>query len=313
MVKEYGDRLQILAIDVTQPAGQQLYLAAVERYQIQQQGVPTLVVGERVLIGARDIPEQFPALVEAGLAAEGIAWPDIPGLTKLLPEAVPSTMSPSIPASPAPTTSAATLALEAGPLSSPEPDITLPPPDPLGFALAGIVLAGLFVSLGYAVWRITPVWPHLFRRGRPKVRTWAIPALALLGLGVALYLAYVEITHIEAVCGPIGECNLVQASPYAQLFGVPIAVWGGLFYIIVGVLWIGQFYLAKSQTGLASLGLLVLATMSVLFSIYLTWLEIFVIQAVCAWCLSSAVITAALLVVVLRPVTYLPLEQRGGR
>ncbi len=56
--------------------------------------------------------------------------------------------------------------------------------------------------------------------------SWAVPALALIGLGVALYLSYVELLQVEAVCGPVGECNIVQASPYAQFLGIPIAVLG---------------------------------------------------------------------------------------
>ncbi len=83
MVNDYGERLQIMAIDTSQSAGLELYNAAVQRYQIQQQGVPTLVIRDVVLIGSREIPDQFPSLVEEGLASGGIAWPDIPGLDQV--------------------------------------------------------------------------------------------------------------------------------------------------------------------------------------------------------------------------------------
>ena len=47
-------------------------------------GVPTLVVADMVLVGSVEIPDQFPAIIETGLAQGGIDWPDIPGLAELL-------------------------------------------------------------------------------------------------------------------------------------------------------------------------------------------------------------------------------------
>ncbi|NJN97381.1 MAG: hypothetical protein HC875_26515 [Anaerolineales bacterium] len=346
LVDKYGDQLQILAIDVTQPDGQQLYLAAVEHYQIQHQGVPTLVVGEVVLIGGLDIPQQFPALVESGLTAGGIDWPAIPGLAALLPTATPaaSTATPLTPTAtlPIPTASptlaaAATAVPAFTPVATaspvPQPTSTLPPaaltigsgvlppplpsasppPDPVGFALAGIVLVGMLVSLGYATWQIMRAWLRLQQLDHwpiTRIGTRAIPGLALLGLGVAVYLAYVEITHVEAICGPIGACNVVQSSPYARIFGIPIAVLGVLFYLLVGVLWVGQKYLPGRWAGLVEVELLGLSVTGLLFSIYLTWLELFVIQAVCAWCLSSAVISTGLLLLIVAPVTRRSLRRQ---
>jgi uncharacterized membrane protein len=140
-------------------------------------------------------------------------------------------------------------------------------------------------------------------------RSWLIPALALVGLGVAGYLAYVEITHTEAVCGPVGNCNLVQSSAYAQIAGIPIAVLGILNYVAVLVLWpIFRFGRGRAAD-MALLGILVFSLIGTLFSIYLTALEIFVIQAICAWCLSSAIITAAIMMVVaiaIRPPAPVP-------
>lgn len=344
LVDQYGDQLQILAVDVTQPGGQQLYLAAVEHYQIQHQGVPTLVVGDIVLIGGLDIPQQFPALIAAGVAAGGIDWPDIPGLAALLPTPTPAapTPTPLTPtATPTQPTASPTLAATATAVPAftpaataspiPQPTSTLPPaaltigsdalppslpgasppPDPLGFALAGIILAGMLASLGFAAWRVIRAWLSLRQLDSwpiNRIGTWTIPGLTLLGLGVAAYLAYVEISHVEAICGPIGACNVVQSSPYARILGIPIAVLGVLFYVLIGVLWMGQKRLPGRWAGLVEVELLGLSIAGLLFSIYLTWLELFVIQAVCAWCLSSAVITTALLLPIVMPVTRRPLR-----
>jgi uncharacterized membrane protein len=234
-----------------------------------------------VLVGSREIPEQFPVLVEEGLAAGGIGWPDISGLAQVISEFQGEELRPA--------------------------EIKVPPPDPVGFALAGVVLAGMVAALGYAAWRVGTARQHLaqlLHLGRDSLtyaKTWAIPLLVLVGLGIAAYLAYVEITRVEAVCGPIGECNLVQSSAYARILGIPVAVLGVLHYLAIGVLWVGQRCLGRRLANLSVLGLLGLTLFGTLFSIYLTCLEIFVVRAICTWCLGSAVTTTILMLLVARP------------
>ena len=120
---------------------------------------------------------------------------------------------------------------------------------------------------------------------------WVIPALSVVGLVVAGYLSYVEITLTEAVCGPVGDCNTVQQSQYARLFGVlPIGVLGVAGYVVILGAWAVQYYGPKDLRVLARLVLLGSTLFGTLFSIYLTFLEPFVIGATCAWCLASAVV-----------------------
>jgi len=285
MAGDYGNRLQVMAIDTSQSAGLQLYNAAVQRYQIQQQGVPTLVIGDVVLIGSSDIPDKFPSLVEEGLASGGIAWPDIPGLDQ------------------APSQVQMTIGSEGlQPIGAEGTSTGL-------MGLTGGILAGMMAALGYAAWRVKTAWQNLaklFRSGRkslPHAETWAIPLLALAGLGIAAYLAYVEITHVEAICGPIGGCNFVQSSPYARILGIPVAVPGVLYYLGIGVLWAGQKSASRQRANRSVLGLLGLTFIGSLFSIYLTILEVFVVQAICIWCLGSALAATALMLLVVVPVT----------
>jgi uncharacterized membrane protein len=185
-------------------------------------------------------------------------------------------------------------------------EVQEPSSDPLGFALAGLVMVGMVVAFGCATRRVANARRHLFHLSRnpvTRIRTWAVPLLVLLGLVVAIYLAYVEVKHVEAICGPVGECNIVQGSDYALLVGVPVAVWGVLNYLAVGGLWTAQRYLPGRWANLSVLGLLGLTLFGTLFSIYLTFLELFVIRAICAWCLSSAVITTMAMLLVVFPVT----------
>jgi uncharacterized membrane protein len=118
----------------------------------------------------------------------------------------------------------------------------------------------------------------------------------LIGCGVAAYMAYVETTQVSAVCGPVGDCNTVQQSAYARLFGVlPIGVLGVLGYIAILVAWLVRRFGRGCPADLAALALLGMTAFGTLFSIYLTFLEPFVIGATCAWCLSSAIIMTLLL------------------
>ena len=133
-------------------------------------------------------------------------------------------------------------------------------------------------------------------------REWAIPVLCLSGLVVAGYLAYVEVTQVAAVCGPVGDCNTVQQSEYARLFGIlPIGVLGLIGYAaIIAAWWIERRGRAPLDR-LAALTLVIMTLGGTLFSIYLTFLEPFVIGATCAWCLTSVIIMTALLLLTATP------------
>lgn len=105
MAEAYGSQLEILTIDVSQPGGSQLYNQAASTYKIAEdrRGVPTLIVGDVILVGSGEIPAQFPELVANGLAAGGVPWPDFPGLSDVLvvmEEATP--VATTVPATPTP-------------------------------------------------------------------------------------------------------------------------------------------------------------------------------------------------------------------
>ena len=142
-----------------------------------------------------------------------------------------------------------------------------------------------------------PSWTLSGPAAAKRLRGWLIPTLAFAGLGIALYLAYVEITKVAAVCGPVGECNIVQSSQYAFIFGIPVAVLGSLFYLGILGLWVLLRLAGTGWSKWAPTMFLGFTVLGVLFSIYLTAMELLVIKAVCAWCLGSAVITTFLLLI----------------
>jgi uncharacterized membrane protein len=168
----------------------------------------------------------------------------------------------------------------------------------LGVAVMVVLLAAFLYSVVLAVLAalgkpvpVLPAWTE-----------YAIPVLAIVGLGVAGYLTFVETQNVAAVCGPVGDCNTVQSSPYARLFGVlPVGVLGLAGYVAILAAWAVGRYSRGSLAGYAPLLLFAMALFGVLFSIYLTYLELAVILAVCAWCLTSAMIMALLLVLCTGP------------
>jgi uncharacterized membrane protein len=324
LLDKYGDRLQIIGLDISQPGGQALYQAAIERYSIpeERRGVPTLIIGDVVLVGSLEIPQQLPDLVENYLAQGGVGWPDIPGLAELLaaPQPAPAatsaqpapTATSTRPSPPAPqATALPTRPPAVTPTLTPTParsvlmvtDDNLPgwqaklARDPAGNALALVTLLGMVLVVAY----LLVTWPR--PAGEPAMwRLWTIPLLALLGLGVAGYLAYVETQQVAAVCGPVGDCNTVQQSSYARLFGlIPIGVLGLLGYAAILIVWGMAFFGRGPLAGLAWPALLAITAFGTLFSIYLTFLEPFVIGATCAWCLTSAVLMTALLALTATP------------
>ncbi|MGA9190393.1 MAG: vitamin K epoxide reductase family protein [Anaerolineales bacterium] len=279
IMAHYQDQLQIVAIDTTTEVGQQLYQAAIQAMGIpeERRGVPTMIVGSTVMVGSYEIPAMLPNLVETGLAQGGVSWPLIPGLDRVLSSeatagGTPVTAAPSG---------------WGGRFSQDIP----------GNSLAALVLLGILATTAWALVRVRG--RRTAGRGSGKGmfwNQWGIPLVAAAGAGISLYLAYVESTGAPAICGPIGDCNAVQQSEYARLFGVvPIGVLGVVGYGLILAIHFYRRDLSGSAANRASLAIYALGLGGTAFSAYLTFLEIFVIGAVCAWCLSSAVVMAALL------------------
>ncbi len=163
--------------------------------------------------------------------------------------------------------------------------------DPIGNTLAVIVLLLLLAGFIQSLLAFSNDEPP---KRRPPA--WWIVVLALAGAAVAFYMAYVEINKVEALCGPVGNCNSVQQSRYATLFGVlPVGVFGIIGYIAILVAWAFQTYAPAPLRVPAALTLWGMTLFGTLFSAYLTFLEPFVIGATCIWCISSALIMLALL------------------
>jgi uncharacterized membrane protein len=173
-----------------------------------------------------------------------------------------------------------------------------------GFELATAVAVLLALSVLYALVSailvgMGRVVPQLPRCAWTEV---LIPILCVIGLGVAGYLTFVETQNVAAVCGPIGDCNSVQASPYARLFGfLPVGILGLAGYVGIIAAWAAGRWGRGDLAVYAPVLLLAMALFGVLFSLYLTYIELAVILAVCIWCLTSAVLMALILILAVGP------------
>jgi uncharacterized membrane protein len=275
--------LDILLVNGSVEAGSLMFADDSQRLAIDRPGVPRLDIQDFYLVGSEQIPTGLPDIIEEGLASGGIPWPDVPGLEAAL-ATIPGSSEVNQPISDE---------------SAGNPSETLPVAaddsigdkiarDPLGNGLAIIVLAALLASLV-----LVPIPVH--RGSLQGGPAWVIPVLAVLGLGVSLYLASVETSGVEAVCGPVGDCNAVQQSEYASVFGVPIGVLGAIAYISLMIAWIVTRVSKGRTADIAAVLIALTAFGGTAFSIYLTFLEPFVIGATCMWCLTSALTIVGLL------------------
>jgi len=325
MFEKYGEQLQVVGVDTSTSDGHDLFQSSIQRFNVppERTGVPMLVVGEVVLVGSEEIPEQFPGLIEEHLEQGGVDWPDIPGLAELIAKSMAQTtptaesqqITTTSPQPTSPTTQpTGSLATQSAIILSPT-DTSISSGlildeggqagvfdrlmhDPVGNALAIVVLIGMLIAVGAGVaFLVLPA-----KVSQTDSKFWLIPILCVIGFGVAGYLTYVETAQVTAICGPVGDCNTVQQSEYARLFGVlPIGALGMIGYVAIVLVWLVGYYGNGRLADLTWLSLLGMTLFGMFFSIYLTFLEPFVIGATCAWCVASAIIMTLLFWLSLTP------------
>jgi uncharacterized membrane protein len=324
LMEKFGDQIVILGINTYTEKGAELFFATVGQFNIPQEmaGVPMLIIGETVLIGSIDIPQRFPELIATGLESGGIDWPDIPGLTQLLAEESITESNENNPKEneieqnldadkqenrsnsvinqdefeekdESQRAQSSAITSDIGDSNMSAENMTMVDrfmQDRTGNSISTLLFIGMISSVVFAGVSIfhsnyVPIqWPN-----------WVVAILLFIGLAVAIYMAYVEFTRSEAVCGPVGDCNTVQQSPYASLFGIiPIGLLGVLGYLVIGILWVVSVFGEKKWRKFSLFSLWGLLLGGTLFSIYLTFLEPFVIGATCVWCLTSAVVMTLL-------------------
>ena len=126
----------------------------------------------------------------------------------------------------------------------------------------------------------------------PARRRW-ITILAVLGIGVSGYLTYTHLSGAPILCGGSSACEVVNASRYAYLGPIPIALLGLGTYVALAVL---SLIPAREDRAWPDLAIFGLSLTGGLYSLYLTYIELFVLYAVCWWCAISAILILLILI-----------------
>jgi len=125
----------------------------------------------------------------------------------------------------------------------------------------------------------------------------ALAVLALAGTFISLYLYLFKIGKIGSMACGTGGCQTVQLSPQSRFLGIEVALIGLLGYILLLALAAVSLQPRFEGRSWPLAGLLLATTGAFGFTLYLKYLEFFVIGAVCQWCVASAIIIAIMFLV----------------
>jgi uncharacterized membrane protein len=120
---------------------------------------------------------------------------------------------------------------------------------------------------------------------------WALIVVAFLGFLDATYLTVSHYTGSELACSLTGGCEEVTTSKYSSIFGIPVALLGALYYFFVLIL--ALIYKDTRKQRVIEL-IFLMSTVGILMSAWFVYLQIFVIQAICQYCMVSAATSTSL-------------------
>jgi uncharacterized membrane protein len=124
---------------------------------------------------------------------------------------------------------------------------------------------------------------------------WGSAILAILGMADAIYLLIYKLTGNSHMCLGNGGCHDVNFSPYSMIYGIPVSVFGMAAYLAILVILFleGHLKIAEENGPLAIFGI---SLGGVAFTVYLTYLEIYVIHAICPFCVASAILVTLIFI-----------------
>ena len=123
--------------------------------------------------------------------------------------------------------------------------------------------------------------------------------ISLLGLFLGAYLTLYKFGYVGSLVCNVSSCEQVQTSRWSIFLGFPVATWGLGFYVVMLALSLVGLQEGYEDSRPLSLALLILSGVGLVFTAWLNYLEAFVINAWCEWCIASAVMVVALFVLAL--------------
>jgi uncharacterized membrane protein len=135
--------------------------------------------------------------------------------------------------------------------------------------------------------------PQIDKSGRAFY--WTTFVLTCLGFLDSTYLLVYKLTNNPSMCLGSGGCHNVNFSPYSEIGGIPVSVFGIIAYLVIaGIILLEPRLKIVQENG--SLAIFGISLTGVVFTAYLTWLEIYVIHAICPFCVASAVIISLIFI-----------------
>mgnify|MGYP001216799454 CR=1 FL=1 len=123
--------------------------------------------------------------------------------------------------------------------------------------------------------------------------------IIFLGILITSYLIYVNnLSDTMLSCGNVGDCNKVQNSSYGFLLGVPVTFFGLVYFCFLAGLY-SNYFIRKKFTSFNFMELIGFSTSlsAFIFSMYLTYIELFVINEICIWCISIAILSTIIFII----------------
>jgi len=124
----------------------------------------------------------------------------------------------------------------------------------------------------------------------------AIAVLSLAGAFLAIYLTLYKLGYLQTLACGTGSCEVVQASRWSKLFGLPVAMWGVGFYLAMFVLAAAGSFGRLADSPALARALAALSGFGVAFSGWLTYIEVARLHAICRYCVTSAGIVLVLFI-----------------
>jgi uncharacterized membrane protein len=124
----------------------------------------------------------------------------------------------------------------------------------------------------------------------PPINRMVVALAGMAGVMIAAYMSLHKLGLIESIACGTGACESVQSSRFAVFLGVPVPFWGMAGYGTITALALYGLQPRTLPDRLIGIGLLVMTSVAFVFSAYLSWLEEYVIQAWCRWCIASAAV-----------------------
>jgi uncharacterized membrane protein len=126
-----------------------------------------------------------------------------------------------------------------------------------------------------------------------NILSYLILILALLGFIDATYLTVEFFSGGNVVCGLIEGCEQVLSSDYSSMFGIPLSLIGVIYYVTISIF---AFILSINKNVNILKIILIVTFLGFIASVYFVYLQLFVINAICIYCITSALITTVLLI-----------------